>query len=103
MEFDVKVVGGERKAVLSGRLAFEDSAAFMQVLAAVRLELERSWIIDLEGLEFLDSSGIGMFLMLRDVVARAGGKLTFHRPRGQVEKALRNAGLDGIMTIEATN
>ncbi len=52
---------------------------------------DRSWkniIFDLEPVEFLDSSGIGFFVILNNRCLQSGRKLILFRPRPQLRKTL---------------
>lgn len=81
----------------NGRLTFRDSHAF----EAVATEIAASslpWIrFDLIGLEYLDSYGIGMFALARDVAEQAGAHLELVNVRGAVADVLHRISFDCIV------
>jgi anti-anti-sigma factor len=48
----------------------------------------KTMVFDLEPVEFLDSSGIGFFVVLNNRCAQTGRKLILFRPRPQIRKTL---------------
>ncbi len=73
---------------LSGRLTFAENAAFRRVVEAVAQQTCRDVVLDLSGLDFLDSAGMGMLLVVRDLVAGRGGRATLRGADGQVARML---------------
>ena len=53
--------------------------------------------LDLEGLRFIDSTGLSRLLAARDSLAAAGWRVSFVHPAGQVERLLRMAARLGWM------
>jgi anti-anti-sigma factor len=80
-------------AEVSGELdlATTDGLTDALVDAAAGLTLV---VVDLSGLTFMDSSGIGALLAARNRVLANGGLLVLSRPRAIVRKALEIVGLD---------
>jgi anti-anti-sigma factor len=54
--------------------------------------------LDLDEVEFVDSSGIHVFLNLRRLLEERGGRLVIMRPRKSVAMVLRMMGLDDVLT-----
>ena len=51
-------------------------------------------VLDLSGLTFMDSSGIGTIHMARRLAIKNGGTLVVSRPQAMVERVLQLTGLD---------
>jgi anti-anti-sigma factor len=58
-----------------------------------------SVVIDLAAVEYLDSSALGMLLMLRDRTNTAKKSLSLANPRGMVKQALEIARFDKLFSI----
>ena len=56
-------------------------------------------VIDLAGVDYLDSSALGMLLMLRDRANTARKALSLANPRGMVKQALEIARFDKLFSI----
>lgn len=59
-------------------------------------------IIDLSGVEFMDSSGLGLIMGRYTVMERLGGITVLRNPCDRVKKILELARIDKIMIIEKT-
>ncbi|QGP94051.1 STAS domain protein [Neomoorella glycerini] len=74
---------------------------------ALRRELEASLdharpevlLLDLEGVTFMDSSGLGVILGRYRRLKKQGGRVVICRPQPQVRRLLEISGLSKIMTI----
>lgn len=88
-ELKVEPRGTEVWVRYDGEITFdvvEDLKARMEAVFG-----ERAWktlIFDLEPVEFLDSSGIGFFVILNNRCSQSGRKLILFRPRPQLRKTL---------------
>jgi len=58
--------------------------------------------VDLEGVEFLDSTGLGVLIGSLRRCRERGGALALVAPREAVQKVLRITGLDKVFPIHAT-
>jgi anti-anti-sigma factor len=59
----------------------------------------RELVLDLDALEFVDSSGIHVFLNLRRLVEGRGGHLVIRRPVKSVALVLGMMGLDDVVVV----
>ena len=87
-------------ATFAGRLTFVDANGFHEVADAIRQSASSVWVFDFKELEFIDSAGLGMLLMVRDVISGLGNKLTIRHAQGQVRKALDLARFQELLLIE---
>lgn len=58
-------------------------------------------MVDLSGLEFVDSAGLGMLLILKDELSKNSATLILKAPAGQVEKMLQVSHFDRMFEIES--
>jgi anti-anti-sigma factor len=82
---------------LQGRMTFQDNDAFREVMIDVTRGKDRTIVLDLGGLDYMDSFAIGLFLVARDESAKGGNHLEFHNPRGAVLRVFQLAELDAVL------
>lgn len=58
-------------------------------------------VLDLSGVSFLDSSGIGTLVELRNVATDSGGALVLRKPSERTRRLLEITALDSVFTIDA--
>jgi anti-sigma B factor antagonist len=61
----------------------------------------RKLVIDLAGLNFIDSSGMGMLVMCSGYIEQKGGRLRIAGARGGVAKGLEISHIDRIAPLDA--
>ena len=88
--------------VLQGRFDFHTHRNFR---GAYEPALEdghaKELIIDLGGVDYLDSSALGMLLLLRERAANLGKGVTLAKMHGTVEQVLDVANFDKIFSMRA--
>ena len=94
MRYETEQIGGALVVKLYGEID-------QHCVSEVRDDIDRqiairninSLIVDLGGVEFMDSSGIGMIMgRYKNMVSR-GGKMMLVRPQPQVDKVLELSGI----------
>ena len=99
----VEMISGEEHitAILCGELDHHTSAAARELIDA-RLERStpRLCILDMSGITFMDSSGIGLILGRQRVMAAYGGKVMVKNPSRYAEKIIKLAGLQSMIIPE---
>ena len=90
--------------VLVGLRGELDVAVAVRVVAelSVVAACERGMIVDLTGLEFIDSSGLAALVRLRERARRAGGDLLLAAPQGQVLRLLSLTRLIDVFSVHAS-
>jgi anti-anti-sigma factor len=73
----------------SGELDYADGEAFRRQIDRVVTEMPSACIVDLSGIEYLDSSGLGLLLRLYREYTGSGGRLVL----------VASAVVDGILEI----
>ena len=85
---------------LTGRFEFSMHREFREAVDTVLQDKDiDSVVIDLAGVDYLDSSALGMLLMLRDRANTARKTLSLANPRGMVKQALEIARFDKLFSI----
>ena len=81
---------------MSGQFTFNHNQKFKQLLPLLDTLQVRAITINLRGVEFIDSSGLGMLLLLRDECVKRDLGITLQQAQGQVEKILTISKFDQI-------
>ncbi len=77
------------EVLLTGRLTFTDNDPFLDMMKVFEGHTrEHRFVLDLSGLEFIDSSGLGMFLVARDTAVKNDYELVLRGAHKQVKKVL---------------
>jgi len=92
---------GRVVVALRGELDLADAAAVAAALAAVAAR-EPQIIVDLEGLEFIDSSGVAALARGRRQAWQAGGDLVLAAPQQKVMRVLAITRLTDAFSVYAT-
>lgn len=99
MEHNIDISGNSATVTLSGRFTFADNKAFRDILEKIEDGL-LNCIMDVKNLEFVDSAGLGMFILANDTVLENGGKFVLRSPTGQVQKMLELTRFGDIISVE---
>ncbi|HLN24547.1 MAG TPA: STAS domain-containing protein [Patescibacteria group bacterium] len=102
LDFEIKETGNVSEIAISGRLTFDVNLTFRRIVQAVAQGGGRAVSIDLSRLEFIDSAGLGMLLLLREAAKDASAKLWLTQPCGQVQRLLSVSHFHRLIPIEGT-
>ena len=83
---------------LSGQFTFNETQQFKAIAEYARTPGIRFIEIDFAGVDFIDSAGLGMLLMLRDECIKSDIALSLHSARGQVEKIFNLSKFDQLFS-----
>ena len=75
------------KIALSGRITFADYADINTLIAAIKENPGRLITLDLSAVEFIDSSALGMLLLIRDAAGSQSG-FSIQNAKGQVKRIM---------------
>lgn len=99
MEYSIQNHNNGIEITLEGHLTFSDNQKFKQIIDYT-LESDPVHInLDFRQVEFIDSAGLGMLLLLRDACQNKHIPVTIHSPRGQVERILMISKFDQLFNI----
>jgi anti-sigma B factor antagonist len=87
VDLSVSERDGETVVTLRGELDVADAASVAAALSAAA-EGARTVIVDLAGLQFIDSSGVAALASAARQARRGGGDLRLTAPRQQVQRVL---------------
>ena len=90
---------GITHVVLAGRLDTTAAEELGQDIADATAGQDRPAVVDVSGIEFLASMGIGLLLANSKRLTKAGHKLVILNPQGMVDVVLKASRLDKVMAI----
>ena len=90
---------GITHVVLSGRLDTTAAEELGQDISDATAGRDQPAIVDVSGIEFLASMGIGLLLANSKRLTKAGHKLVILNPQGMVDVVLKASRLDKVMAI----
>jgi anti-anti-sigma factor len=101
LNFDVESrVDGDRAVVtLRGDFDLQVAERVVAELAKVEEGEPALLVIDLSGLSFLDSSGMGVIAAAQARAVEAGRRIVLVRPPYSVRRALEVSGFDDVVTV----
>ena len=101
MQMEIEAAGDRLTARIKGELDHHSAAqARAQLDALLTDERIRELRIDLRGLTFMDSSGLGVILGRYRVIAGRGGRVLIGGANRAIDRILRMAGIYTLATIE---
>lgn len=95
-----RIDGPEPVYRLCGKLSFADNDAMRPLLEEMARGSGRTIILDLSQLDYVDSFGIGLFLVALDEVKKAGNRLLVRNAHGAVKRIFTLANLDTLLEME---
>jgi anti-sigma B factor antagonist len=98
VEFSTRTCNDQVVVRLGGELDVADAARVAAALVQVAV-LARQVIVDLEGLEFIDSSGLAALVRGRKHARHAGGDLLLAAPQRQVQRILAITRLTEVFSV----
>jgi anti-anti-sigma factor len=100
MQASVTVTEGSAVIRLQGRFDFNSHRDFREAVDAALASPATAITVDLAGVEYLDSSALGMLLMLRDRAKGAAREVKLAGCRNAVKQILDIANFGKLFTID---
>jgi len=100
MNFKVRTTADSVTAELTGRLEFTDHDRLHEVVALLDRPGLKRFAVDLEGLSFIDSAGLGILLILQEEADHKQIPMVVRRPRDDVKRSIELAKISEMITIE---
>lgn len=100
MDFKTTNTGDATEVRLTGRLEFTDHDKLHELVDLLGQTSTRRFVLDLSVLEFVDSAGLGMLLILQEEAESREMKMVIRGPVGDVRRSIELARLSEIITIE---
>ena len=84
---------------ISDNLVFNDHDKFREVIDLILQNNNDHYTLDLSDVNFIDSAGLGMLLIIQDEASKAGKSVSLTGVQGQVEKMIKIAHFEGLFHI----
>jgi stage II sporulation protein AA (anti-sigma F factor antagonist) len=100
MEYQTRNTPEGVEVRISGRLEFSDHNRLCDIIAVLAETQAGDFIVELSGLEFIDSAGLGMLFILQEEADRKELRLVVRNPQGDVRRSIDLARISEIVCIE---
>ena len=87
----------------NGRIAYGDECAVLRERVVDMLPGTPKIVVNLKGVNYIDSGGLGMLVGLLVSARNRGGELKLASPRKRVKDVLRRTNLDTIFRVYENN
>ncbi len=101
MDYRFQATSDAVEVFLGGKLTMRDHEAFLTILERLRAETAPRIVLDLSGVNFVDSAGLGLLLLAREHGRERSRTVVLRRPRSHVLRLLELGDFRRVMTIEA--
>jgi len=99
MEYSIKRNSSATEVLLTGRMTFADHEKFRDVIAAFDGPAGHQMVFDLSNLDFVDSSGLGMFIIARDTAQKKSLEFSIRGAKDDVKRVMQVAKFHKMFTI----
>jgi anti-anti-sigma factor len=99
MKYRLNAASNSFEAVLSEKITFSDLEGFREIIRKMQEASASENVMDLSGVEFIDSAGLGMLLLAKDEVGKFSSRLVLKQPQGQVKRMFDVAQFDKMFEI----
>lgn len=104
MSVDISVNGEVTTAYLSGEIDHHSVAAIREKIdVATERNMPSLLVLDFTGVNFMDSSGIGLVMGRYRNISRRGAKLHITGTSPQIYKVMKLSGIEKLATIDKCN
>lgn len=100
MQYNIQESDSCKEIFLQGRLTFSDNLLFRKVVDDLKEYNGSKCIFDLSDLEFIDSAGLGMLMLLKDATSDKPFNVSLRGADGQVRRMLEIAKFDALLPFE---
>lgn len=100
MDYTVHTAADGLRVTLTGRMTLIDHEKFRNVVDAIEKSSTKLCVFDLSGLEFVDSSGLGMFLIARDVALPKEMEIQLLNAQESVRRILQIAKFQTLFSVK---
>ncbi|WP_430474743.1 STAS domain-containing protein [Thalassospira lucentensis] len=100
MNYKTEFANGTTSVELTGRFTFGDHSSFRKLIEEIRAHQAETHILDVAGVEFIDSAGLGMLLLARDEGEKSNTTVILRGAQGQVKRMLEVARFDTLFKLE---
>jgi anti-sigma B factor antagonist len=97
---DIQVIDGTVRLMMSEKVYVEDAIALREVLFPYIEKGHIRFCFDMSLLEYIDSSGLGILLVIHKKVVKLGGEVTITGLHGEIGKLFELTKLTELFKIE---
>jgi anti-anti-sigma factor len=92
------ITNNRARLTLAGRFTYDENELFKGVLDELEQAKPADVVIDLTRVDFIDSAGLGMFLLLRDKMPEST-RITLSNASASIRKIFALTKLDSIFSV----
>jgi anti-anti-sigma factor len=100
LNYKTEFSDGKTTVEMTGRFTFGDHSSFRKLIEEVRGHEAATHVLDVAGVDFIDSAGLGMLLLARDEGEKTNTAVVIRGAQGQVKRMLEVARFDTLFTLE---
>ncbi len=98
--FDFVSEPGQLTVKIRGELEYSAIEACLPLMAEFKQSEAKKFVAELSGLEFIDSSGLGILISIRNSAQKTGAEFVIRGAKDQVAQALQTTRFDILATLE---
>ncbi|MCW8914803.1 MAG: STAS domain-containing protein [Magnetovibrio sp.] len=100
MDYTINNDSTQRNVNMNGRLTFNDHDVFREITKSLEETGPSKCMINLNGLEFIDSAGLGLLLLVKEAAGENNISLSITGAKDQVAKMLDITKFNELIDIE---
>lgn len=100
MDFTTRTDAAGLHVSLRGRFTFADHQSFRDLIATFQGYRGKTVVLDMAGLEFIDSAAMGMLLLARETAVSNGINTVIRNASGKVRSLMQVARFDQLFSVE---
>ncbi|MCX8500514.1 MAG: STAS domain-containing protein [Alphaproteobacteria bacterium] len=100
MQYEIMQTDATIEVQLQGRMEFTDHKVFRDLISQLSEPSGKNLVFNLAGLDFIDSSGLGMLIIANNVARQNRVEFRLMRPRDGVRRVLEVAKFQTIAPID---
>lgn len=100
LNYKTEFADGITTVEVTGRFTFGDHSSFRKLIEEVRGHESSTLVLNIAGVDFIDSAGLGMLLLARDEGEKTNTTVTLRGAQGQVRRMLAVARFDTLFRLE---
>jgi anti-anti-sigma factor len=89
------------EAEISDKLTSSDLSNFRELLSEIKQSTCKAIVLDLGNLDWIDSAGLGMLILAKELAEKEALELVVRSPRGHVKSLLELGRFERIFNIQA--
>jgi anti-anti-sigma factor len=89
------------EAEISDKLTSSDLSSFRELLSEIKQSACKVIVLDLNNLDWIDSAGLGMLILAKELAEKEEMELVLRSPKGHVKSLLELGRFEKIFNIQA--